>query len=1269
MTVLRFHPRAPRALSACLVALALLACGAPRAEAAQVRAHPKTDYPVTVPIEIPIPNVLFLLDVGSQMVFTPKGIMPMAERRGNQFVVSPDRATAAERLAECTYGMGSHPVTGGEPGVSGPSAWRWGRDLDNGNNEIGSADCYYSSKPGNPYFLTFKDGRLPAGVRRGMKVTGYPKYTNSPYPEKPFSPNEDAYNQLVPNDSRMYMMKLVLWRLTEPENAELLSGMNVAVATNIQDESRPLRADVYKYPPYGREGIFKYGRAPDWSIGDADGWGGYSNSVYTYIGVLRDHYSATPGLPTWNHVHRAILLAPFDRFYKEDAPGRFSPTPHLARFRKYIDGVETIKNGRFENPELFADGQSPISTALYARDYLMRGSEIGKDIPGKDAIRYAPSDVKWGNGDRINLVTSTTTDGLMAGQAVGSAIDFFSPLKLPFNDGAGFFPVQGSCQSNWVVVFTAGNDEQEGKWPDGKPLRTAPEAALELYKNSVAPAHALRGRMRAGSGWQEMSYAMDKGIRTLVVGFVNENATDANSKKLIKSLNEIAANGRPKKQGDEWVKDENQKALFANDVPKLIESMLSVLKLINADAKSGGGLVGSPKIVMQEDVDEGRVYALSYDPQLADQWAAEFSCHDLSILGTGAISMDSGIWRAGALMDQAGSSRRIYTPLYDAGTRGQNVTELRKVSPESFARLANVPEGEVEKFRRWLCRPKDVDQDTKATPLGDSQHSNFLKVDRASDSSDIFLQTNRGILHALDAATGAELWAFIPPNAFQGRIRAMKFDPAGRWYNGKGSTADDYRSVALVTLDGLMSQSALDSADQQSVLLATTGYGGSGIYAVDVTNRETTPQFLWAVDNVRYTTPEPNPMDGVRRWGAAAPVNATDPRDFNYSSLGLTLQAAALIPVSTDQYDVVGVLPGGLGYNLGRDDQGKAIYVLDPRDGSILNRLDGRKLEKHPGAPADLGMVLAPIVPVSKKDKTLEFFTSDSSGNILNCAMTTGSGGDRLWNEVSDWKLRSVFRLNTVDKGGQDTGKPASSHYRLRRLVRLRDGMNSLVGATCNTLAPGSGTDKTRQVKNEQQFVFLLRLDRLSETSSMKDLAMRTLREVSEKNNAAASHSLHLNEKVQGWFFRMEEAMGKYEAEEPSMAPYLYNGNLFVPTFKQEKAADAPCTRVDSGVARLYVLDAETGYGSMKSIEMEGLKIVGVTGLRGRLLLSVEEKRAGALNEAAERLEGQRVGNNMLNLSLPEVAQPDYVYGIPFNDYWRDLDLNGGMDVEVSSTI
>lgn len=1263
MTVLRSHLRA---LSACLAALAFLACGAPRAGAAQPpqpRTYLKADYPVTVPIEVPNPNVLFLLDVGSQMVFTPKGIMPLAPLGSGGYKLKPGQDVEfAEYLKECTFGSGGYPLVGWGGDGEG-TATRWGRDLDNSNNEIGSADCYYSSKPGNPWFLTFKNGSLPAGVTPGMKVTGYPHYANSPYPAKPFFPNSKVYDQLVPNDSRMYMMKLVLWRLTEPENAELLSNMNIAIATNIQDQTFKYKADVYKSAPYGMHGVFKYGRAPDWAIGQ---YSSYNDSTWAAIGIDRGFYSAPPGSQTWNHVHRAILLAPFDRFYVEDTPGHFNPTPHLAGFRKYIDGVEEATNTKpctFINPELFADGQSPISTALYARDYI--GGK--KDMPGLDAIRYAPSNATWGGGGQFHLAlnTSTTTENLNAGQALGSAIDFFSPLGLPFSRGAGFFPVKGTCQSNWVVVFTAGNDEQEGIL-NGKKLRTAPEAALELYRNSVGTDHPMRGRAETGSGWKEMSYAMDKGIRTLAVGFVDENATDDNSKKLIKALNEVAANGRPKKQGDKWVKDDTQKALFANDVPRLIKNMLDVLKLINADAKAGGGPVGSPKIVMQEETDEGRVYALQYDPQPFDQWTADFTCHNLSILKTGTISMDEGVWRAGALMDQAGSSRRIYTLPHDVGTTGQSVTQIDEMAPERFAQLANVPQSEVKRFSKWLYRPKSVDTDTKATPLGDSQHSNFLKVARGPKSNDIFLQTNRGVLHALDAETGKELWAFIPPLAFQGRIRDMKFD-GNRWYAGDGTDADSRRSMPVVTLDGLMSESKIGGntgVASQRLLLATTGYGGSGIYAMDVTNRQEVPQFLWSVDNLRYAVPEPNPMDGVRRWGAAAPYSREDHRDFNYSDLGLTLQAAALLPISDDvNHPVVGVLPGGLGYNLGQgDSQGKVLYVLNPKDGAILNRLDGSKLTKHAGSPADLGMLLAPVVPVFRsvgksKDTAVEFFTSDSSGNILKCALTTtNSEGIQTWTKVSDWSLRSVFRVNTVDKGGHDTGKPISSHYQLRRLSRPRDGKVSLVGTSCNTLAPGAGSDKTRQVANEQQFVFLLRLDRLSATSSMKDLAMRTLREVSEKNNAAANHSLVLDGKVHGWFFRMAEPTNRYEGEEPSMAPYIYQGNLFVSTFAREKTAEAACAAVDTGISRLYVLDAETGKASMNRIEMTGLKVVGVTGLRGRLLLSVEEKQAGALNEAAALLNGQKVGNNMLSLTPPGPGQPDYAYGVPFTDYWRDMD-------------
>ena len=152
-----------------------------------------------------------------------------------------------------------------------------------------------------------------------------------------------------------------------------------------------------------------------------------------------------------------------------------------------------------------------------------------------------PQVIAYGS-DKLNLkeyAAASNTEKLVTGQAVGSAIDFFAPRTsgglsdgLAFSDGkAGYFPVTGSCQSNWVVIFTAGNDESNAP-------RTAAAAALELYRNTQGANNPVRGRRwdETTNQWREHQYAMDKGVRTLVVGFVNPHAADPNSVKLRKSL-------------------------------------------------------------------------------------------------------------------------------------------------------------------------------------------------------------------------------------------------------------------------------------------------------------------------------------------------------------------------------------------------------------------------------------------------------------------------------------------------------------------------------------------------------------------------------------------------------------------------------------------------------------------------------------------------------------------------------------------------------------
>ncbi|NLL36009.1 MAG: hypothetical protein GX256_00635, partial [Fretibacterium sp.] len=230
---------------------------------------------------VPDPNVLFLLDVGSPMVFSPKGIMPLKD----------DGRTDSERselLKQCTYGSGARPYNEN----SGSSYSRYGRDRDDTNNIIGDPDCYYTSDPTQPYLLTFRNkssqyqkpiygwvsdttgiyygtsyqnGYYSQGwysyycrsnqtppanpvvgdvyyewsgtrwYRQTYAITGYETFTVQP--GEMVGENHGAYDNLVPNDSRMYMMKLVFWRLTDASHADMLSRMRVGMATTYQEQN------------------------------------------------------------------------------------------------------------------------------------------------------------------------------------------------------------------------------------------------------------------------------------------------------------------------------------------------------------------------------------------------------------------------------------------------------------------------------------------------------------------------------------------------------------------------------------------------------------------------------------------------------------------------------------------------------------------------------------------------------------------------------------------------------------------------------------------------------------------------------------------------------------------------------------------------------------------------------------------------------------------------------------------------------------------------
>jgi type IV pilus assembly protein PilY1 len=117
---------------------------------------------------------------------------------------------------------------------------------------------------------------------------------------------------------------------------------------------------------------------------------------------------------------------------------------------------------------------------------------------------------------------------------------------------------------------------------------------------------------------------------------------------------------------------------------------------------------------------------------------------------------------------------------------------------------------------------------TTATFSGGSTYAAHVTA-TASRLPVVYLGANDGMLHSFDAATGREIFAFIPHASF---------------LRGLGEFANpDYEHRYFV--DGEMAiADAYNGSSWRTILVGTMGRGGPGVFALDITN-PLSPTFLW----------------------------------------------------------------------------------------------------------------------------------------------------------------------------------------------------------------------------------------------------------------------------------------------------------------------------------------------------------------------------------------------------------------------------------------
>jgi type IV pilus assembly protein PilY1 len=232
----------------------------------------------------------------------------------------------------------------------------------------------------------------------------------------------------------------------------------------------------------------------------------------------------------------------------------------------------------------------------------------------------------------------------------------------------------------------------------------------------------------------------------------------------------------------------------------------------------------------------------------------------------------------------------------------------------------------------------------------------------------VFVATNDGYLHAIDASNGQELWSYVPKELL-GRMATLYEDPSMA-YKLYGLDGDVVPVVRDVDRDGEIEASDGDFA----IILFGMRRGGYTYRAIDVTNKNS-PVLLWerTLDNAGQS------------WGA--PVVAR----MDIANSGQDDTKAVV--VVGGGYDSVHDTPA---FNATADATGAGVHVLDLMSGSTL------WYAGHTDTSADLKLdTMTRAIPTRVR-------VIDMNGDGFADRMYASDLGGQLWRfDISNGNARS----------------------------------------------------------------------------------------------------------------------------------------------------------------------------------------------------------------------------------------------------------------------
>jgi len=547
-----------------------------------------------------------------------------------------------------------------------------------------------------------------------------------------------------------------------------------------------------------------------------------------------------------------------------------------------------------------------------------------------------------------------------------TALDYYAGGWTDANEGytASCYPLPKSCGKNFVVLLT-----------DGLPSTNKDGTAL------TNPATALAGAASAAAALKT------SGVETYVIGFALPYGVDATT------LNQVAAAGG------------TTTAYNAGDTTSLQQAFDNIFDDIFKKTSAFGSVSqNSTSINTGSMIFQGR-----FD---STDWTGEIAALKPSDTGT-----MTKLWSSSDTGKIPGpSTRKVYT--LKPGTGGKEFKLYTDLDSTQLVALSSVncsaaltgtdcAQARID----WIRGDRSKEDPTGALRKRSKVHGDVISSAPyyVKSSNTVFVGANDGLLHAINAANGEELFSYLPNALFPKLYKLTQPNYAHDYY-----------------VDGEIAVSTSFETPGKNILVGALGRGGKALYALDVTSPSSfgASSVLWEYTDVDLGLVLGKPIIAKMNNGKAAVIvgNGYNSATERGMLLILDLETGALIS-KIDTMSGSSTYTNGLSSPRGWDSDGNGtldyLYI-----GDLLGNL--WKIDLSSATPSDwssaFGTVAAPI----------PFFVAvDDTGASQPITGQVGLGINARKGDPNFGKRYVFFGTGRYITSGDVTNKQIQSWYGL----------------------------------------------------------------------------------------------------------------------------------------------------------------------------------------------------------------------------------------------